>query len=50
MADTRRTGLVQINTGNGKGKTTAALGTILRAADTAENLRHFLHERPLRAW
>lgn len=32
MADTRRTGLVQINTGNGKGKTTAALGTILRAA------------------
>ena len=32
MADTKRTGLVQINTGNGKGKTTAALGTILRAA------------------
>ena len=32
MADTRRTGLVQINTGNGKGKTTAALGTVLRAA------------------
>jgi cob(I)alamin adenosyltransferase len=28
----KRTGLVQIFTGNGKGKTTAALGTVLRAA------------------
>lgn len=28
----KRTGLVQVFTGNGKGKTTAALGTILRAA------------------
>jgi cob(I)alamin adenosyltransferase len=27
-----RHGLVQINTGNGKGKTTAAMGTVLRAA------------------
>ena len=27
-----RQGLVQINTGNGKGKTTAAMGTVLRAA------------------
>lgn len=26
-----RRGLVQVNTGNGKGKTTAALGTVLRA-------------------
>jgi cob(I)alamin adenosyltransferase len=29
---TERRGLVQINTGNGKGKTTAAMGTVLRAA------------------
>ena len=27
-----RQGLVQVNTGNGKGKTTAAMGTVLRAA------------------
>ena len=31
MANKKRQGLVQVNTGNGKGKTTAALGTILRA-------------------
>src|SRR5690606_31961914 len=30
--DKKRQGLIQVNTGNGKGKTTAALGTILRAA------------------
>ena len=32
MSDKKRKGLIQIFTGNGKGKTTAALGTILRAA------------------
>lgn len=32
MAAKDRKGLVQVFTGNGKGKTTAALGTILRAA------------------
>lgn len=32
MTKTNAKGLVQIFTGNGKGKTTAALGTILRAA------------------
>jgi cob(I)alamin adenosyltransferase len=32
VKEPKRQGLVQVNTGNGKGKTTAALGTILRAA------------------
>ena len=32
MAKSDRKGLVQVFTGNGKGKTTAALGTVLRAA------------------
>lgn len=32
MATRNRKGLVQIFTGNGKGKTTAALGTVIRAA------------------
>ena len=32
MTDKKGKGLVQVFTGNGKGKTTAALGTILRAA------------------
>ena len=32
MAEDNRKGLVQVFTGNGKGKTTAALGTIIRAA------------------
>ena len=31
MPDTKRKGLLIVNTGDGKGKTTAALGTILRA-------------------
>jgi len=31
MSETKRKGLLIVNTGNGKGKTTAALGTILRA-------------------
>ncbi len=31
MHETKRKGLLIVNTGNGKGKTTAALGTILRA-------------------
>lgn len=31
MPETKRKGLLMVNTGNGKGKTTAALGTILRA-------------------
>jgi cob(I)alamin adenosyltransferase len=30
--ETKKQGLVQVFTGNGKGKTTAALGTVLRAA------------------
>jgi cob(I)alamin adenosyltransferase len=32
MSKTDRKGLVQVFTGNGKGKTTASLGTVLRAA------------------
>jgi cob(I)alamin adenosyltransferase len=32
LSEEKKTGLVQIFTGNGKGKTTAALGTVLRAA------------------
>jgi cob(I)alamin adenosyltransferase len=32
LADKERKGLVQVFTGNGKGKTTAALGTVLRAS------------------
>jgi cob(I)alamin adenosyltransferase len=32
LVEKKRQGLVQVFTGNGKGKTTAALGTILRAA------------------
>lgn len=32
MADSKSKGLVIVNTGNGKGKTTAALGLIMRAA------------------
>jgi cob(I)alamin adenosyltransferase len=32
LVDTSRRGLVQIFTGDGKGKTTAALGTVLRAS------------------
>ncbi|MBX7224311.1 MAG: cob(I)yrinic acid a,c-diamide adenosyltransferase [Blastocatellia bacterium] len=32
MENTKRTPLVMVNTGNGKGKTTAALGTLMRAA------------------
>jgi cob(I)alamin adenosyltransferase len=31
MPDAKRKGLLIVNTGDGKGKTTAALGTILRA-------------------
>ena len=31
MAEEKRTGLVQVYTGNGKGKTTAALGLVVRA-------------------
>ncbi|MFH1650969.1 MAG: cob(I)yrinic acid a,c-diamide adenosyltransferase [Chloroflexota bacterium] len=40
MATRQRTGLVQIFTGNGKGKTTAALGTIVRA--TGHGLRVYI--------
>ena len=40
MTEEKKTGLVQIFTGNGKGKTTAALGTILRAA--GHDLRVFI--------
>jgi cob(I)alamin adenosyltransferase len=32
LADKKRAGLVQVFTGNGKGKTTAALGTVMRAS------------------
>jgi len=31
LAEQKRTGLIIVNTGNGKGKTTAALGTAMRA-------------------
>ena len=40
MAEKKRKGLVQVFTGNGKGKTTAALGTILRA--TGHGLKVFI--------
>ncbi|MEJ2720969.1 MAG: cob(I)yrinic acid a,c-diamide adenosyltransferase [bacterium] len=40
MAEQERTGMIIVNTGNGKGKTTAALGTALRAVGS--NFRVFM--------
>jgi cob(I)alamin adenosyltransferase len=38
LSKANKTGLVQVFTGNGKGKTTAALGTVLRAAGHGFNI------------
>ena len=49
MQDTQyKKGLVIVHTGNGKGKTTAALGLAIRA--WGEGLKVLIHQRQLEIW